>query len=110
MLFGSTGGTYNFAGNQPVAATWQLYRLRKEAGGTWYIKRNGSAELSAGAAAFSAAPQPLQVGYRQSGTTAPERFFAGQIAEIINLGKSAGDADADNIRITELLRVKYALW
>lgn len=110
VLFGSTGGTYNFAGNQPIANTWQLYRLRKDAGGPWYVKRNSAAELSAGAVAFSAAQQPLLVGHHSSGANVPEMFFAGQIAEIINLGKSAGDADADNIRITELLRVKYALW
>lgn len=110
VLFGSTGGTYNFTGGQPVANTWQLYRLRKDAVGTWYIKRNSAAELSAGAVAFSAAMQPLLVGHHFSGAAAAEMFFAGQIAEIINLGKSAGDADADNIRITELLRSKYGLW
>lgn len=110
ILSGYSGGTYNFvAPNVPIANAWQLYRLRKESG-TLYIKRNNSAEASAGATAFSGVAQQLLLGHRISGGAAPERFFAGQVAELINLGKSAGDADADNVRITELLRSKYAIW
>lgn len=93
----------------PVANTWQMFRLRKSAAGAWYAKRNAEPEVALGAALMASAGS-LGVGYRPSGSYVPERFFAGQIAEIINLGKSAGDADADNIRITELLRSKYALW
>ncbi|OGT57918.1 MAG: hypothetical protein A3E01_05445 [Gammaproteobacteria bacterium RIFCSPHIGHO2_12_FULL_63_22] len=110
VLQAYSGGTYNFAApHVPTANTWQLYRLRKDSG-SLYIKRNSSAEVSAGAMTFNAGAQPLIVGHRLNGSSVPERFFAGQIAEIVNLGKSAGDADADNIRITELLRSKYALW
>ena len=110
LLVGYTGGTYDFAGtNVPTANAWQLYRLRKESG-SLYIKRNGGAEALAGSLNFSGANQSLLVGHRLKGSSAAEMFFAGQIAEVINLGKSAGDADADNIRITELLRSKYSLW
>ena len=93
----------------PVANTWQLYRLRKAATGAWYAKHNAAPEVALGNAVMASVGS-LGVGYRPGGSLVPERFFAGQMAEIINLGKSAGDADADNIRITELLRSKYALW
>lgn len=105
------GGIYSFTGNQPIANTWQLYRLRKESG-NWYVRRNNSAvELSVTPGlGFAPANHSLVVGHRNAANSAPEVFFAGQFAEIINLSKSAGDADADNIRITELLRSKYSLW
>lgn len=93
----------------PVANTWQMFRLRKDATGVWYAKRNAAPEVGLSNAVMASVGS-LGVGYRPGGSLAPERFFAGQMAEIINLGKSAGDADADNTRITELLRSKYALW
>lgn len=94
----------------PVANTWQMFRLRKStAANAWYVKRNAESEMALSAYLMASAGS-LGVGYRSNGSYLPERFFAGQFAEIINLGKSAGDADADNIRITELLRSKYSIW
>ena len=106
----STGGYFDFPSQaEPVANTWQMFRLRKVATGVWYAKRNAEPEVALGSAVMASVGS-LGVGYRPGGGLVPERFFAGQMAEIVNLGKSAGDADADNIRITELLRSKYALW
>jgi len=102
------GGYYTFVGDAvPAANVWQLLRVRKSSG-SWFIKRNAGLESSASVSVLGTGQ--LTVGHRSNGSYQPERFFAGHMAEIINLGKSAGDADADNIRITELLRSKYALW